>query len=176
LHQNLVDNDSSKIGQMANKWRNQSGREIKTLRHLIRCYYSDFKVICIPDMKNDKLSLTMTQYVELQKVLTRFSKQARGTRKRLGFLMSGETLERYFGMAFDHFAASPSKAFNFLSAALLRNPVTQTLKDHICNLAVQFMKVYPKKTGNEIFSDLGMWVGSCIFLDSHRLDLPSNGI
>lgn len=170
-----MNNGSSKIGKMARKWI-QMGRKIETLQDLIKCYYSDLKVICIPDLKKNKLSLTMTQYSELQKMLTRFSKQARGVRERLGFLMSAETLERYLGMAFDHFAIAPNKPFNFLSAALLRNPVTQTLRDHICNLAVQYMKIYPKKTGKEIFSEMGVWIGSCIFLDSHRLELPSNGI
>lgn len=89
--------------------------------------------------------------------------------------MSADTLERYLEMAFDHFTATPNEPFNFLSAALMRSPVTQTFEDHICKLAVHYMSVFPKKTGDKLFADISGWVASCIFLNSHRFELPNNG-
>lgn len=90
--------------------------------------------------------------------------------------MSSQKLERYVEMAFDHFTTTRHKPFDFLSAALFHSPVTQSLKDHICKLATRYMAIYPEQDGGRIFDELAIWVASCIFLHSHRFELPKNGM
>lgn len=89
--------------------------------------------------------------------------------------MSADALERYLEMAFDHFTTNQNEPFNFLTAALMRSPVSQTFEDHICKLAVHYMTVFPDKPGDKLFVEISPWVASCIFLNSHRFELPNNG-
>lgn len=176
MRQDLIKSTTSVVGKLASDWITKRGRDITSLEDLIRCYYRDFKIICIPEIKSSQHSRITTQYRRLQTAIATASESSRRSRKEVGFLMSAETLERYLEMAFDHFTTTPNLPFNFLSAALIRSPVTQTLKDHICKLAVQYMAIYPEKPGERLFVEIAPWVASCIFLNSHRLELPNNGM
>lgn len=171
----MIKSTTSVVGRLASDWITKRGRDISSLLDLIRCYYRDFKIVCIPEIKSSQHSRITTQYRRLQTAITTASESSRRTRKDVGFLMSADTLERYLEMAFDHFTATPNEPFNFLSAALMRSPVTQTFEDHICKLAVHYMSVFPGKTGDRLFADISAWVASCIFLNSHRFELPNNG-
>lgn len=175
LRQDLIKSSTSIVGNLASDWITKRGRNITSLLDLIKCYYRDFKIVCIPEIKSSKHSRITTQYRRLQTAIKTASESSRRARKDVGFLLSADALERYLEMAFDHFTATPNEPFNFLSAALIRSPVTQTFGDHICKLAVHYMSVFPEKAGNKLFEAISPWVASCIFLNSHRLELPNNG-
>lgn len=166
---------TSLVGRLASDWITKRGRNITSLLDLIRCYYRDFKIVCIPDLKATQHSRITTQYRRLQSAIKTASESSRISRKEVGFLMSADALERYLEMAFDHFTTKQNEPFNFLTAALMRSPVTQTFEDHICKLAVHYMTVFPEKPGDKLFVEISPWVASCIFLNSHRFELPNNG-
>lgn len=162
---------SSVFANLAKDWRAR-GKNIRSFRDLLLCYYSDFKIVCIPAAKSHPLSLLQQQYQKLQNEIKSASLCTHGRRESAGLLMSAEEMGYYLKYAFDHFCDKATAPFNFLSAALFYNPVATTFKDHICTLAVYFMASFPNDCGKELFRKMAPLVASSIFLSAHRSRYP----
>lgn len=167
----LINISGGQLTKIAACWR-ERGKKIHSLLDLIRCYYSGFKIICIPAARYPP-SLIKQQYEKLYNEINTASSAAWGRRESSGFLMSAEELEYYLESAFDHFSKHPTTPFNFLTAACLYNPVAPTLKTHIVRLALYFMSCYPDDNGMQLFERVAPLVASSIFLDSHRQRYPA---
>lgn len=159
------------LSVLATQWR-EVGKKISSLEDLISCYFSAFKIICIPAAKLYPPSLIKGQYQMLQSAIDQGSTLSWERRKSLGLLMSATELEYYLESAFDHFSKNPKAPFNFLSAALSHKPVASTLEDNICEITVYFMSCHPTADGAEIFNKVAPFVASCIFLNTHRCRYP----
>lgn len=171
IHPNTPTGHHAPLAELARLWRTR-GKKISSLKELILCYYSGFKIICIPAVKFQSPSLIKQQYQKLHDEIKRASENSRKARKSSGLLMSSEELEYYLEHAFDHFSKHPTAPFNFLSAALLYNPVTTTFKHHICTLTVYLMACFPNASGRELFRKIAPPVASSIFLSAHRSRYP----
>jgi hypothetical protein len=166
-------NRKGQLPTLAERWR-KNGREIKTLKDLLLCYYSDFSVVCIPD-SNYPPTLIREQYVKLYNVIEEASKNSEKKRQSVGLSMTSEELDRYFEIGLEHFSQNPETAFNFLSSALKYNPINPTFKDHVLNLFVYMTKNFPKWSEPEILQQTERLVASCVFLDISRKRYPYRG-
>ncbi|KAI5805973.1 hypothetical protein EDC01DRAFT_609926 [Geopyxis carbonaria] len=165
------------IPALAQKWRKR-GRPIKTLQDLLNCYYSDFKVICIPTADHPAGKI-LQQYQTLYNSITDSSIRSRDSRGKVGLLLSSEDLHFYFDFAFEHFSIKENEPFNFNDAAFRINPVAKNFKDHIVRLAVYFMgntSVNKLGDGKDLFcEDVAPLLASSIFLTATRKHIALRG-
>lgn len=170
----LVKNSNGQLTKLAGEWC-ERGKKINSLEDLILCYYSGFKIICLPAARVYQPSLIKSQYDKLYHEIKEASDKSWTKRKSSGFLMAAEELEHYLEFCFDHFSKHPTTPFNFLSAACMYNPVSTAFEDHITRLVRHFVDCYPTDTGKQLFGRVAPYVASCILLDSYRQRYPGRG-
>jgi len=161
------------LPKLTQEWKTR-GTDIKSLTDLLGCYYSDFKIVCVP-AAGQSPKLIHDQYVKLRKAIVRASAFSAERRKAAGFLMSSEELECYTRSAFEHFFNDPTTPFNFLDAALRNNPIPATFSDHIAKAAAVLSGTPPPLSGTKALERLAPLVASAIFLDMTRKRLPHRG-
>jgi hypothetical protein len=161
------------LNRLRGDWERR-GIEIKTLEDLLRLYFGDIKIILIPhgQMPPD---LIKRQYTSLYDEIKKSSGAAMTLRQRTGLLMTSKELGYYLESAFEHFSENASKPFNFLAAALRRNPIAPDFKHHVLRVAMILMTLHPLWKGEAIFVNMSHLVASCIFLDSKRNHFPQSG-
>jgi len=172
----VQDNHHNRRGplpKLAERWRKQ-GKKIATLQDLLLCYYSGFKVVCIPHSSRPP-ALLHEQYQKLYQEIQVASKSSEERRKSVGLLMISEELDRYFEIGLEHFSQNPEAPFNFLSSALKYNPINPTFKDHVLNLFVYMSKNFPEWSESEVLERTAPLVASCVFLDIFRKRYPYRG-
>ena len=168
-----MNNQTGLLPKLANQWR-ERGKPIRSFKDLLHCYYSGFKIICIPSA-NQPPQLIHNQYTKLYEEIRRASDISAERRETLGLLMSSEELEVYLRYAFEHFSGNGTEPFNFLDAAIRNNPIAATFADHIIKVAVLLMKRTTSQPGKQLFKELAPLVASSIFLSATRIRLPYRG-
>lgn len=151
------------------------GGIIETHEDLLKCYYSGFKIVCIPCAEQPP-SLIRAQYTKLHQEIALASATSAGRRKEAGLLLSSEEMECYLQNAFEHFSKDANEPFNFLNTALRNNPIAATFADHITKVATVFSRTKPQpEYGTKVFEHLAPLVASAIFLGATRNRLPHRG-
>ncbi|KAF8241567.1 hypothetical protein K440DRAFT_569550 [Wilcoxina mikolae CBS 423.85] len=173
-HADCINTHKGLLSRLVKDW-NDRGKNIKSLRDLINCYYFDMRIICIPHMIS--VPTLIQQYQKLQIEIETATKRTRQKRIEAELLMNDNELDLYFGYAFDHFSLKPDEPFNFLNAAFHHNPVQSTFKDHITRTASYLISTYQTssditESGSKIFNQLGRLVASSILLDACRKRYP----
>ncbi|KAF8248857.1 FabD/lysophospholipase-like protein [Wilcoxina mikolae CBS 423.85] len=163
-------NQGGLLPRLAMQWRGR-GKTIRSFEDLLYCYYSGFKIICIPSA-NQPPQLIHDQYTKLYDEIRLASKKSEEKREVLGMLMSSDDLEKYLRSAFEHFSENSTEPFNFLDSAIRNCPIAATFADHIIKVAILVMKMSPSQSGTEIFKKLAPLIASSIFLSATRKRLP----
>lgn len=84
-------------------------------------------------------------------------------------LLDAEELQSYLQCAFDHFARSLDRPFDFVQASFSDSPIPLDFGGNILKLALNFRRVWGAQVDlGFIFSNLSYMVASCIMLDSAR--------
>lgn len=161
------------LPKLAKYWRDR-GKQINTLEDLLLCYYSGFKIVCIPHARIPPFLISQ-QYQKLYQAIKEASDNAEKKRKSVDLLMTSDELDRYFEIALAHFSEKPDEPFNFLSSALTYNPINPTFKDHVRNLLVYRTVNSPSLSEATILQQTAPLVASCIFLDIFRQRYPYRG-
>jgi len=164
---------SDNVARLAYQWRTQRKKAINSLNDLILCYYSDFKIICIPSA-NDPPHIINQQYTKLGELIATGARDSENARKIAGLLMTTEDLDYYLEQGFDHFSTS-KLPFNFLQAAVQAKPVSIGFSDHLLRTALILLKQRPNDSGSQLLENLAPIVASCIFLDVIRKRIPYKG-
>jgi len=161
------------VARLAHQWRTERKKSIKSLNDLILCYYSDFKIICIPSA-NDPPHIINKQYTKLGELIGTGAQESENARKLAGLLMTSEDLDYYLEQGFDHFSTS-KLPFNFLQAAVQAKPVSIRFSDHLLRTALILLRQRPNDSGIHLLENLAPIVASSIFLDVIRKRIPYKG-
>lgn len=151
--------------QLANKWR-ERGRRVETVLDLIRCYYSSFSVVRIPE--KGRYGLLNDQVRKLHKRISDCCKTSYNTKRTARMLLSAEALNVYFQAAFDHFSQQLDRPFNFVEVSLRNNPIPLDFGGHILQLANSELTLTGAKSGPLIFQHLSYMVASAVLLEVVR--------
>jgi hypothetical protein len=149
-------------------------KKISTLEELVRCYYTDIKIICIPSLKSRSStpSFLLQQYSRVHKEIVIATDKTRESRRKAELLLNSQELNSYFGYAFDHFSGNEEKPFDFLTAAFTHNPVQGSFTAHIVKAATELMTRGTFESSSEVFKGLAPFVASSILLEVCRNKLP----
>ena len=161
------------VARLAHEWRTERNKAIKSLNDLILCYYSDFKIICIPSA-NHPPHIINKQYTKLGGLISTGARDSKNARKLAGRLMTSEDLDYYLEQGFDHFSTS-KLPFNFLQAALHAKHVSIRFSDHLLRAALILLRQRPNDSGVGLLGDLAAIFASSIFLDVIRKKIPYKG-
>ncbi|OCL08081.1 hypothetical protein AOQ84DRAFT_293846 [Glonium stellatum] len=143
-------------------WRSQ-GIRIESMKDLIRCYYSSFRVVRIPN--RDRLGHLREQIHKLHETIADRCDAAYYDKKSARMLSNSSQLNIYIQSAFDHFSCKLEKPFDFIEVSLKHNPIPLDFGGHILQLAVAVQNQWVDQTGAWIFDRLSSMVASCVLLD-----------
>ncbi|KAA8902468.1 hypothetical protein FN846DRAFT_955469 [Sphaerosporella brunnea] len=162
--------------KLVEQWEKRN-KKINTLEELVRCYYTDIKIMCIPNInaKHSSPSFLLEQYSRLHEEIRQAADKTSERRKKAELLLNSDDLNAYFGYAFDHFSRNGEQPFDFLAAALAHNPVRRTLTTHVVKAAVSLM-VGTFRSSFELFKGLAPLIASSILLDVCRKNLPRKSL
>ena len=87
-------------------------------------------------------------------------------------LLNVEEFQPYLQYAFDHFAETLDRPFDFVQASLIHSPIPLDFGGNILKLAIATMQAWKNELdGPRLFGELSYIVASCIMLDSARRKL-----
>jgi hypothetical protein len=113
--------------------------------------------------------LVQAQIRSLYANITVACEMARDRKTGLRMLLDAEELQSYLQCAFDHFAASLDRPFDFVQASFSNSPIPLDFGGNILKLAIRVMQVWRNKAdAQQIFQELSYMVASCIMLDCAR--------
>jgi hypothetical protein len=153
-----------KFHSLVLEWRSR-GRRINTVLDLIRCYYSSFRVVRIPD--KGRYGLMDKQVTKLHTEIVQHCKYSYDTKRSARMLSSAEELDVYVQAGFDHFSKGLDKPFNFVEVAIRNNPIPDDFGGHIVQLAILMRPNFPENAqgAQALFNKLSGMVASCVFLN-----------
>ncbi|XDG06053.1 hypothetical protein ABKA04_005668 [Annulohypoxylon sp. FPYF3050] len=159
-----------RFSEYRRKWE-EAGREIRSTRDLLECYYSSVTVVRIPSrgryMLMDEQAGKLFDAIKVKCQESLFSKK--GAR----MLATAEQLERHLQAAYDHFSKDLKTPFDFMKEGLKHNPIPLDFGGNILNLAIATKQncVSLQDDAEQIFDKLVPMVSSCIMLDAARNNL-----
>ncbi|KAF2689243.1 hypothetical protein K458DRAFT_357870 [Lentithecium fluviatile CBS 122367] len=157
--------------QLANQWK-AMGKRIDGILDLLKCYYSTFKVVRIPT--KGRYQLMHDQVRKLHDMIERSCDASFETKKQARMLSSSEELHVYLQSAFDHYAQTLDRPFNFVEISLRNNPIPDNFGGHILQLALAVQAHGRRRSGRWIFGNICSLVASSMMLDfaRHRKGQP----
>lgn len=143
------------------------GRDIRTMKDLLECYYSSITVVRIPG--EGRYMMIDDQIKKLRGTITRRCVESFNAKRRCRMLSNSENLNVYLQCAFDHFSQDLHTPFDFMNVSFKINPIPLDFGGNILKLAVAMKPRFhdPRR----IFKELSHMVASCILLDCVRQDL-----
>jgi len=155
-----------KFKKHAQIWRSR-GKRIDTVEDLLLSYYSSIRVVRIPDV--GRPTLMKNQIEKLYQEVAASLEVSKNSKRSLRMLLDADELQPYLQFAFDHFSNNLDRAFDFVQASFISNPIPPDFAGNILKLAVNMMEIWENKLdGAGIFRELSFMVASCIMLDSAR--------
>ncbi|KAL1602434.1 hypothetical protein SLS60_005850 [Paraconiothyrium brasiliense] len=131
-------------------WRERR-KQIETVEQLMLSYYSSIRVQAASGAADA------------------MCEQARQRKADLRMLLDAEELQSYLQCAFDHFAISLDKPFDFVEASFSNSPIPLDFGGNILKLAIKLMNVWENQADIQfLLQELSYMVSSCIMLDSAR--------
>ncbi|KAI9741990.1 MAG: hypothetical protein M1834_000379 [Cirrosporium novae-zelandiae] len=159
-----IDQDP-KLKPYADFWRSK-GQKIDSLASLLFCYYSDVKVVCVP--QNGRPNLMDDQIDKLYRTIRVAAESSLSQKKSLRMLLDGNKLQPYLQYAFDHFTSDLDTPFDFVQASFANNPIPLDFGGNILKLALSVHRCNPATNVADIFVLLSGMIGSCIMLDAAK--------
>lgn len=153
------------FSNLAEEWR-EKWKRINTILDLIHCYYSTFKVIRIP--RKGRYQLLHSQVESLHGMITTSCESSFDSKRQANMLSKSHEMNVYFQSAFDHFADTLDRPFNFIAVSLLNNPILNDFGGHILQLAITIQAHDRQHQPSWIFDQLVKLVASSVLLDCVR--------
>jgi hypothetical protein len=141
------------------------GKQIRTMKDLLLCYYSSVRVVRIP--KKGRYMLIDDQISKLHQEITMSCSWSYYAKRKARMLSNSDELHVYLQSAFEHFSLNLDKPFNFIEVAMKNNPIPLDFGGNILRLAVAIKEVC-RFDGPRIFRELSTMVASCTLLDCVR--------
>ncbi|KAI5790575.1 hypothetical protein DFH27DRAFT_486168 [Peziza echinospora] len=156
--------------KLAKGWIDRGG-QVKNLTDLLKYYYCEIEIICIPHYKMANGTFVVKQYQKLHAAMVNSVQNTCEQRNRNGMLLNWNDLEKYLGYAFNHYGKNATSPFDFLKAAFIQNPVRSNFHTHILIAALRLMGSMGTPRF-DVFERITPLVASSILLDVYRKKLP----
>ncbi|KAI1446662.1 FabD/lysophospholipase-like protein [Annulohypoxylon stygium] len=156
-------------------WKD-TGRDIRSTRDLLECYYASITVVRIPS--RGRYMLMDEQAGKLFESINRKCQESLCSKKSARMLATAEELQRHLQAAYDHFSKDLTTPFDFIKEALRHNPIPLDFGGNILNLAVAIKQncSFLQEDTEKIFDKMVPMVSSCIMLDAVRQNLMGSTI
>ena len=162
----LAVNENPRLNRLADKWTSK-GFPIDSVRSLLLTYYSNIRVVRIPDKSHP--SRIHEQIQRLYEEITNSAAGAHDDKHHKRVKLNAEDLQPYLQRAFDHFCRDLNDPFDFIKASFADGGVPFDFRGNITKLAVKAMKQWKNKIDGELlFRELSFIAASCVMLDAVR--------
>ena len=152
------------VARLVRRW--QGLRNVTYAKDLIKCYYSSFKVVRVPERGRYKL---MNQQIKRLQDQISFCCQGSHEGKLLARRdLNADELGECLQSGLDHFTSSLEVPFDFLAFSWSRNPIPSGFEGNILRLALEIKSRRSTFQGEDIFKLMSGMVASCIMLDFVR--------
>ena len=151
----------------ASSWR-ENNRHIDTTRDLLLAYYTDVKIVYVPE--KSRPALVWKQYKILYDEIQSAVRRSQSRRQSARLLLSSDQFNPYLQFAFEHFSKTLDVPFDFVRASSTFNE-TQTEVNHVLCLIKDYRAHFPKCESLGIFIDVAPLVASSVMLDVVRKEL-----
>jgi hypothetical protein len=151
----------------ASYWR-ENNRQIDTTKDLLLAYYTNVKIIFVPDKGHPKLVYRqyLKLYNEIQDAVMRSQRRRRDAR----LLLSSDQLNPYLQFAFEHFSKNLELPFDFVKASSAFNQIQSHFNPILC-LIKDYRASSPHLDVMDLFINVAPLVASAILLDIVRREL-----
>ncbi|KAL2820557.1 hypothetical protein BDW59DRAFT_174473 [Aspergillus cavernicola] len=142
-------------------------RRITSIRELLLSYYSDIRVVRVPERGRPKL---INQQIErLYQEVKVACQKSREVKHKLRMRLNSDELQPYLQHAFDHFSRDLEMPFDFVQASFANSPIPSDFGGNILKLAINILDQWRDRLdGPSIFKELSYIVASAVMLDSAR--------
>ena len=151
----------------ATYWRERD-RPINTTKDLLLAYYTDIKIVLIPDKGHPKL--VWTQYRSLYKEIQAEVMMSKKRRHNARLLLSSDQFNPYLQFAFEHFSSTLDLPFDFVKASSAFNQLQPHFNPILC-LLKDYRATWPSVDIKDLFETVSPLVASSIMLDAVRREL-----
>lgn len=153
-------------------WRRR-GKEIRTTRELIECYYGSIHVVRVP--YKGSYMLMNEQAGKLAALIQDRCAKSHLRKKKVRMLANTERLQFYLQAACDHFTKHLDTPFDFIKETLRHSPVSRNFEGNILNLALLIRdwskNAALKNRAEAIFRAMAPMIASCVMFDTVRQNL-----
>ncbi|RPA77550.1 hypothetical protein BJ508DRAFT_417000 [Ascobolus immersus RN42] len=164
---------SAKIQKWVEKWAEERDKTITTIEQLILAYYSDIKVIAVPE--RGRTELINQQIKRVYQEIQEMGKSALIRKREAHMCLTYHRLLPYLNAAFEHFACS-NKAFNFVDVSFRENPIPEDFGGGVQRLLMAMWEHRKKDSSSEarlisektIIDEASDMIASAILLNSTR--------
>lgn len=156
---------NSDISRHVQYWRSQ-GREIKTARDLLACFYCSVNVVRIP--RKGRWALIDKQIKKLHDLIANNCRGSHEGKLRARRDLNAEELGECLQSGLDHFTQHLFKPFDFLAFSWSLNPIAPGLEGNILRLALWVKDSGRYSQPDHVFWHLSYMVASCVMLDFVR--------
>ncbi|KAI4183098.1 MAG: hypothetical protein L6R41_005594 [Letrouitia leprolyta] len=146
-------------------WRSQ-GRDIRTARDLLACFYCSVNVVRIP--QRGRWMLMDRQIKRLHNLIASNCRGSHEGKLQARRDLNAEELGECLKSGLDHFTSDLDRPFDFLGFSWGLNPIAPGLEGNILRLALWVKDCAPNPRPEAIFEYLSSMVASCIMLDFVR--------
>ncbi|KAI9712097.1 MAG: hypothetical protein M1820_001806 [Bogoriella megaspora] len=154
------------FSKYAQQWLDR-GHQIETVQQLMETYYRSVQIIRIPH--DGRPRLVQEQMDKLYSVIDAACNESRARKFELRMLLDAEELQSYLQFAFDHFARTLDRPFDFVQASFTNSPIPSSFGGNILKLAINIMEAWENQVdATTIFEELSYMVASCIVFDCSR--------
>jgi hypothetical protein len=147
----------------------ENGRHIFKTKDLLLAYYSDVRIVLVPD--KGRPSLVHRQYRALRKEIETAVKWSKHKRQHAHMLFNSHQLNTYLQMAYEHFSNTLDDPFDFIKASAAFNEPRQG-NNPVVHLIKACVALWPQHSCRRLLYDLAPLVASSIALDVFRKGLP----
>jgi hypothetical protein len=148
--------------------QNEGKHKIDSGKALLKCYYTDVRVIHFPSQ--DHPTAIHKQTKVLKREISLACQKSQEAREAVGMKLDTATIPLYVRTALSQFASSLSKPFDFGEAWFELHPVSFDFRGSILTLA-KLARDSLNLNGINLWNKIGDFVASCFFLNSSRVDI-----
>jgi hypothetical protein len=157
---------SESFPDQCEEWRRR-GRDIRSARDLILCYYESFRVVHIPTLSYATAEDVTFQHEKLYREIRQASTRLRETREQLGMSLNTTAFVQYMDHAFNRLAKDIRKSINFYYLSYRGEEVPSKFSDHLTSLIAAVQEDQrPDGLGQEreLLNQLRPYIAGCVVL------------
>jgi hypothetical protein len=146
----------------------ERGRDIYTLKELLMAFYSDIRVVLIPE--KGRPGQVHRQYRTLRDEIHRAAFRSQRCRQRANLLLNSAQFNPYLQIAYEHFSTTLDTPFDFIKASSFFYDIAQD-SNPILSLIRACFALWPRDTSQQVLLPLAPLIASAMMLDVIRREI-----